>query len=427
MCIDNPKTSKLYSLDSVKKIPRENMISAEASSFYTYIVQARGKDFMDIIWSKKNDISYKDISFGSNKKIWMICENCGFERQISPHKYTSNGFSCPQCGDGFSYPNKVMFSILNQLNINFETEKRFTWGKYYYKNKIRNIYYDFYLELNNTKYIIEMDGGFHSKSTNKTSVEEVRYLDSLKDNLATVNNISIIRINCEVSDIEYIKKNILASKITNILDITKINWTSCNEYAFKSLIKKSCDLWESNYTINEISSILYLSTSTVTRYLNKGSTLNWCSYDSSDLNNRNFIKYHESRHKKVYCLELKRQYDSIKQASIETGVDTTYICNVCRGKQNTTGGFHWVYYDDYLQGIKKNNASNSRSKIICIETLKIYNSIKEAENEFGGKRTSIGRCCKNKKGTSHGYHWLYYLDYINGVRIDTTSCKLSKD
>lgn len=50
--------------------------------------------------------------------------------------------------------------------------------------------------------------------------------------------------------------------------------------------------------------------------------------------------------------------------------------------------------------------SQCSGKIICIETGKVYNSVKEAElvnNSF-----HISRCCSGKRKTSGGYHWQYY-------------------
>lgn len=49
--------------------------------------------------------------------------------------------------------------------------------------------------------------------------------------------------------------------------------------------------------------------------------------------------------KRVLCVETGRIYDSVLQASVETGIHKTGIANCCRGKRKTTGGFHWEYVD----------------------------------------------------------------------------------
>ena len=63
---------------------------------------------------------------------------------------------------------------------------------------------------------------------------------------------------------------------------------------------------------------------------------------------------HNSEHslnKKVRCIETKRVFDSIQEASNwyqqETGggVITSMISRCCKGKKKTAGGFHWEYVD----------------------------------------------------------------------------------
>ena len=51
-------------------------------------------------------------------------------------------------------------------------------------------------------------------------------------------------------------------------------------------------------------------------------------------------------------------------------------------------------------------SKSHNKKVICIETGKVYNSVKEAElvnNSF-----HISRCCSGKRKTSGSYHWQYY-------------------
>ena len=44
---------------------------------------------------------------------------------------------------------------------------------------------------------------------------------------------------------------------------------------------------------------------------------------------------------KVLCLETNVLYDSIKEASVDTGIDNSSIGKVIKGKKITAGGFHW--------------------------------------------------------------------------------------
>lgn len=69
-------------------------------------------------------------------------------------------------------------------------------------------------------------------------------------------------------------------------------------------------------------------------------------------NNHNYKKHlsEETRKKigeangnSVRCIETNTIYRSVKNASNETGVDLTGIHKCCKGRQNTSGGYHWEY------------------------------------------------------------------------------------
>lgn len=47
--------------------------------------------------------------------------------------------------------------------------------------------------------------------------------------------------------------------------------------------------------------------------------------------------------KKIYCVELDKVFNSIKEASETTNTNRTSISYSLRGVQHTAGGYHWVY------------------------------------------------------------------------------------
>ena len=47
--------------------------------------------------------------------------------------------------------------------------------------------------------------------------------------------------------------------------------------------------------------------------------------------------------KPVYCIELNRAFNSIKEAASELNLYDTNISAVLKGRQKTTGGYHWKY------------------------------------------------------------------------------------
>ena len=47
--------------------------------------------------------------------------------------------------------------------------------------------------------------------------------------------------------------------------------------------------------------------------------------------------------KRIVCLESGQEYDSIKKAAEQTGIDRGNIGACCRGRRSTAGGYHWIY------------------------------------------------------------------------------------
>lgn len=217
-------------------------------------------------------------SVSSDKKVLMKCPDCGFEKNMMIHTLSSQGFSCPKCGDGVSYPEKFMFSLLEQLKLDFKPQlnkANFDWCDKYK--------YDFYIPSLNI--IIETHGLQHYEQTRRkgarTLKEEIEN-DRTKQELALTNGIkkeNYIVIDCRKSELEFIKDNIITSRLSNIFDLSKIDWLKCHEYACSSRVKEVCDLWENgmNDTI-KIADKLKIGKTTVNRYLNAGVNLGWCKY-----------------------------------------------------------------------------------------------------------------------------------------------------
>jgi len=179
----------------------------------------------------------KTYSKASDKKIYPICPDCGRVKNklMSLNAiYKVHSMNC-SCGDGKSYPEKFTFSILEQLDIEFSTE--------YIPDWIKPRKYDFYFKKDNIDYIIEVDGGFHTKDNkmNGQTKEEIRMIDDYKDDMADRYGFEMIRIDCEKSEQKYIKNNIQDSILNNLFDLSQINWNKAEEFALSNLVKVVCD------------------------------------------------------------------------------------------------------------------------------------------------------------------------------------------
>ena len=57
------------------------------------------------------------------------------------------------------------------------------------------------------------------------------------------------------------------------------------------------------------------------------------------------IKINHAGKRSVICLETGKVYNSIKEAALDTGANVDGICSVCRGCRKTSGKLHWSYFE----------------------------------------------------------------------------------
>lgn len=384
---------------------------------------------------KNRDIGYR-VSKGSNIIESFICPICGNEiNNKSISTVVNYGIACHKCGDGISFPNKLMFNILEQLNISFETEFSPKWCKYIYNNELRQGKYDFYFKLNNKKYIIEMDGGWHKKDNNLSgqTKEKSKEIDDCKDLKAEDNSIEVIRIDCEFSNLEFIKNNIMDSKLSELSDLSNMDWNKCLEYAYNSMVKVACDLWVSGIesTIS-ISKITKLHRSTIIKYLKQGIKLNWCKYDAKYEMTKSGYMSPIINPRKIICLNTKEVFESTLEAVEKYNIDASAITKCCRGKLMSVG-IHlitgerlvWMYYENYVTATEEDIRNKLRfvqnKIIICLTTNEKFQSITEASERYEIKSMgNIAMCCDGKRNysgkdpiTGIPLRWMRYYDYIN--------------
>lgn len=271
-----------------------------------------------------------EITQGSDKYKIYICPDCGYEKSYLTHNLIVFGFCCPRCGDKISFGNKIGFSLLEQLGINFIPEYNF----YNYR-------FDFYFELNNIKYDLEMDGAFghgNYNTLNKLSAEKTKENDETRDNFSNEKGIEVIRIDCLKSNLNYIKKNIMQSKLNNLFDLSIINWSKCEEYVDKILIKTACNYWNNGIKSSpKIAKIMKLSNTTIVSYLNKGAKLKLCDYNK---NKRKIVQLSKNN-------EFIKEWNGIAETERELNINNIGFCCQQRKGYKTAGGFKWMYKEDY--------------------------------------------------------------------------------
>jgi hypothetical protein len=308
--------------------------------------------------------AYK-YSSGSRKKVLMKCPDCGYEREFSIVRLANNqDFSCLQCGDGISYPEKFIIHLLKQLNIEFIyqlSSKNFIWC-----NKSK---YDFYIPLYNT--IIETHGIQHYKQLkgNWGTLTEIENNDINKEENALLNGINnYIILDCSKSELNWIKNNILASTLPELLSFKEedIDWLKCHEYALSNIVKKACDLWNGGMkNTKQIANELKISR-VVVSYLNQGAKLGWCDYNGKKTYTENLQLIHNSKRKRVICLNNKKIFNSTREAEKYSNISKGNISRCCRGILRTSGldpitneRLQWRYYEDYL-AMQENNQIDTK-------------------------------------------------------------------
>jgi len=296
----------------------------------------------------KND-GYRCMTQSAKKVDW-ICPNCGEVVSDIPVNKVVNRkhIPCKKCSDGISYPNKFMYNVLKQLGEEFITEYSPSW--------IKPKRYDFYLP--NKNIIIEMDGaiGHGGKTIDGTDSIMSKSVDDYKDLEASRRDICVIRIDCKISDKDYICNNITTSKLCNYLNFDNIDWELCEKESLSSLLTKTCNLWNQTNDIVDVINRSKLSRSTVIRYLKTGNKYGFCKYDARQqmktCGYKNIINAYTANRKAVMCIETKEVFESCREAYKWLGynIDGHSIQDNCNGITKSAGKhpvtknkLHWQF------------------------------------------------------------------------------------
>ena len=338
----------------------------------------------------------KTLGVHSNKVIDVVCPHCGsLHKKTIAQIFTNNGMLACSCKDHISYPNKVSYYLfkemleLNQIDY-YETEYCPDWsGRYRYDN---------YIIIKCIPYIIEMDGLLgHGKIAYGKKKPDVsgKKRDDIKDKLAKEHGINIIRIDCSVSSIDYIKNSILTSELSSILNFDMINWIEIDQKCTKNIYKEICLYYDKhNVSVKELSEIFPVSQSTIIKALKKGTKFGWCKYSTYD-------EITKQRRNKIlnYCLNHSRYSGSSISRDLSINLRATIK----------------ILHELHDDGLIKYNP-RKRSVAVYLKDgtfLKAYDSIvdcvHDSQNEFGISFTGseISAVCSNKAKSHKGYYFKY--------------------
>ena len=61
---------------------------------------------------------------------------------------------------------------------------------------------------------------------------------------------------------------------------------------------------------------------------------------------------------------------------------------------------------------EEEDKSDEEKKVICLDTLDVYENVKDAESKTPAKASAITRNCNGNSKRAGGLRWMYYKDYL---------------
>lgn len=248
-----------------------------------------------VYFKDKSDATKYTIK--SNKIVSLICPVCHTEKSQRIYTLSTHGFSCKECSDNISYPNKFSYVLLKQLPIQNVIHEFIIPedGKYRYDN---------YFEFNGNKYLLEMDGPQHKHAV---SIFSSTNNDEIKDALAEKYGYILIRIDATYSDMDFIKNSFLCSKFNELFNLSRIDWSQCDKFASGSMLVEVVHYFDDlEMNVGEISNELNIPESTIKKYLRKANELKLLKTDTNKFKN---CKAHSKINGETYNDVLKNVFD----------------------------------------------------------------------------------------------------------------------
>lgn len=360
----------------------------------------------------------------STKRIYPVCPDCG---RIKKRKlkictiYNRQSIGCV-CADGNSYPEKYMYSVLEQSGVDFEYQVNEKWCNGYK--------YDFRIKK---EIILETDGGFHYEArglTDKT-IEEIKEIDLQKDILCKKAGYQMIRIDCRLSRPEYIKSSILNSELQEMVDLSKVDFDECHKFAIGNFKKAICTYFDSHdESMHEVAKRFHVPRSTIYNALKSGSEIGWTNYNPQEYVKKNIDKNCKS----IYVFDLYKKYigeyktNKIEECLFELTREKYCISSITyaiKNKNYRCKGF--LFFDDLNEAFSILESSTFSTHVryekinqynlsgVCIKS---FNTIKEASIELGISESRIIRSCRQKTTTPGGYMFRYQTDCLDVHNIE---------
>lgn len=122
---------------------------------------------------------------------------------------------------------------------------------------------------------------------------------------------------------------------------------------------------------------------------------------------------HLEKGQPVRCLDNNVIYKDVQTAAKELGLKAYNIWQVLCRRQKSTGGYHFVYEQDYVEDKWYNSEVGNNKQIICTDTGEIFHSIKECAKKLNLDDSGITKVCRGKQKHIKGFHFQYWRGQNN--------------
>jgi len=129
--------------------------------------------------------------------------------------------------------------------------------------------------------------------------------------------------------------------------------------------------------------------------------------------------------KKVICLQTLQVFSSVNETIYwlknKTNKQLTTIKKninlVLRGKRKSIYNFSFEYYEEGKEYKQIDKIYNKAKKVICLQTLQIFDSAREAEKVFNISFKNISTSCRLERSTK-GFDFRFYQEGKQYKKID---------
>lgn len=274
----------------------------------------------------------------SKKYVKFKCPDCGFEFEEKVRTFVKRANHCLNCkADGISKPNKFLREVLREVGDQL-VQKNFEWNPDWAK---KYLYDGHIITKNRDEVAIEMQGEQHYHETNWGRFEYQIKRDQEKASLIQHQGIKMIEIECKNTSYFYMRNQILNSYLSEILDLSKVDWDKIVSICSKNYLKIVSDYYKNGLSTIEIGKKMDFDRHTIQRMLMDASEMGWVQY--------NPLSAVELSKQKVKMTDFLTKEEFVFDSVSETIKEMKNKYNIVIGK-DTIGNYNKGFYKN-----KRNN------------------------------------------------------------------------